>query len=437
MTDAAPSGSVRPRLDALLVYSGRGVRAIGMGILAVLIAIYLDAVGFSTPRIGFLLGVSLVGGVALSSLVVVAGPVMSRRNWFVLLGVITGLSGILLVVTDNFWLLTIGSFFGAFAASGMHHGPIVQLEQAGLAEVATPEQRTKSFAYLSVFSSGGRAFGALLAGLATVLIKIFDLEPVDAYRITISMYAILNFGAAAIYMALSSAVETGTIGGGRFTNPLRTKSRGRILGISGLFGIDSMAGGMVSDAFVSFWLFTHFGVNEGTIGAVLVVAQITNLCSIWSAPYVARRIGLLNTMVWTQIGANVLLIAFSLAPTLPIAIGLFILRELFNEMDVPTRQSYVMAIAPPDERVVMAGANNLGRTVFRMPSTTFTGLLWSNSVTASPFIIAATAKLVYDVAVYAAFRGVKPPEEDLRAIEETDEAALDGTTEVPTTDRTL
>tara|TARA_B110000196_G_scaffold288109_1_gene272903 strand:- start:235 stop:663 length:429 start_codon:yes stop_codon:yes gene_type:complete len=142
-------------------------------------------------------------------------------------------------------------------------------------------------------------------------------------------------------------------------------------------------------------------------------------------------------MVWTQIGANVLLIAFSLAPTLPIAIGLFILRELFNEMDVPTRQSYVMAIAPPDERVVMAGANNLGRTVFRMPSTTFTGLLWSNSVTASPFIIAATAKLVYDVAVYAAFRGVKPPEEDLRAIEETDEAALDGTTEVPTTDRTL
>ena len=194
---------------------------------------------------------------------------------------------------------------------------------------------------------------------------------------------------------------------------------------------------MVSDAFVSFWLFTHFGVNEGTIGAVLVIAQITNLGSIWAAPYVARRIGLLNTMVWTQIGANLLLIGFSLAPTLPIAIGLFIIRELFNEMDVPTRQSYVMAIAPPDERVVMAGANNLGRTIFRMPSTTFTGLLWSNSVTASPFIIAATTKLVYDVAVYAAFRGVKPPEEDLRATEKAEEAALDGTTEAPPTDRAL
>lgn len=385
-----------------------------MGILAVLIAIYLDSVGMSTPRIGFLLGISLIGGVALSSVVVIAGPSMSRRNWFALMALLTGLSGLLLVVTDDFWLLTIGSFFGAYAASGMHHGPIVQLEQAGLAEVATPEQRTKSFAYLSVFSSGGRAFGALLAGLATLLINVFEMEPVDAYRATISLYAVLNILAALMYMGLSSAIETGTVGGGRFTNPLRSKSRGRILGISSLFGIDSMAGGMVSDAFVSFWLFTHFGANEGTIGAVLVIAQLWNVASIWAAPYVARRIGLLNTMVWTQIVANFLLIIFALAPTVTIAIAVFIIRELFNEMDVPTRQSYVMAIVPPDERVVMAGANNLGRTTFRMPSTTLTGLLWSNGVTAAPFIIAATAKLTYDVAVYAAFRGVTPPEEDLR-----------------------
>jgi MFS family permease len=386
MNNDATVSRGRPRLDALLVYGGRGVRATGMGILAVLIAIYLDAVGLSAPRIGFLLGFSLVA-------------------------------------TDNFLLLTVGSFFGAYAASGMHHGPIVQLEQAGLAEIATPEQRTKSFSYLSVFSSGGRALGALMAGLATLLIRVFDLEPVDAYRITIGLYVVFNLAAAVMYMALSSAVESDMVGGGRFTNPLKTRSRGRILGISGLFGIDSMAGGMVSDAFVSFWLFTHFGANEGTIGAVLVVAQLWNLGSIWAAPYVARRIGLLNTMVWTQIGANFLLIAFALAPTFPIAIGVFILRELFNEMDVPTRQSYVMAIVPSDERVTMAGANNLGRTTFRMPSTSFTGLLWSNSVTAAPFLIAASAKLVYDVAVYAAFRGVKPPEEDLRGNTATDEAS--------------
>ena len=426
MTDAArPPG--RPRHDALLVYGGRAVRATGMGVLAVLIAIYLDAVGLSAPRIGFLLSVSLVGGVALSSLVVIAGPAMSRRHWFASMALVTGLSGLLLVATDNFWLLTIGSFFGAYAASGMHHGPIVQLEQAGLAEIATPERRTRSFSYLSVFSSGGRAFGALLAGLATLLLKAFDLEPVDAYRITISLYVILNLAAAVMYMALSSAIESEMVGGGRLTNPLRTRSRGRILGISGLFGIDSMAGGMVSDAFVSFWLFTHFGANEGTIGAVLVVAQLWNLGSIWAAPYVARRIGLLNTMVWTQIGANLLLIAFALAPTFPIAISVFILRELFNEMDVPTRQSYVMAIVPSDERVVMAGANNLGRTVFRMPSTSFTGLLWSNSVTAAPFLIAASAKLIYDVAVYAAFRGIKPPEEDLRASQGSEHDSEDAT----------
>ncbi|MDA1258454.1 MAG: MFS transporter [Chloroflexi bacterium] len=422
MTEADIRPTGRPRLDAFLVYGGRGARATGMGILAVLIAIYLDAVGLSAPRIGFLLGVSLVGGVVLSSIVVVAGPAASSRNWFASLTIITGLSGLLLVATDNFWLLTAGSFFGAYAASGMHAGPVVQLEQAGLAEVSTPERRTRSFANLSVFSSGGRALGALIAGLSTLLIKVFDLEPVDAYRITISLYAVFNFVAAAMYLGLSPAVETGTIGPGRFTNPLRTRSRGRILGISGLFGVDSMAGGMVSDAFVSFWLFTHYGVNEGTIGAVLVVAQLGNLVSIWAAPYVARRVGLLNTMVWTQVAGNLLLIAFALAPNAAFAIVVFFVRDIFNEMDVPTRQSYVMAIVPPDERVVMAGANNLGRTIFRMPSTTFTGLLWSNGVTAAPFLIAATMKLVYDFGVYAAFRGVKPPEEDLRFTEPASEA---------------
>ena len=422
-TENAPAG--RPRLDALLVYGGRGVRATGMGILAVLIAIYLDSLGLSTPRIGVLLGVSLVGGVALSSIVVIAGPAVSRRTWFASLAIITGLAGVLLVVTDNFWLLGIGSFFGAYAASGMHAGPIVQLEQAGLAEVATPEQRTRSFAYLSVFSSGGRALGALLAGLSTLLIRVFDLEPVDAYRITISLYAVVNFIAAAMYMALSSAVETNAIGQGRFTNPLKTRSRGRILGISGLFGVDSMAGGMVSDAFISFWLFTHFGVNEGTIGAVLVVAQLGNLASIWAAPYVASRIGLLNTMVWTQVASNLLLIAFAFAPNFPVAIAVFVLRDIFNEMDIPTRQSYVMAIVPPDERIAMAGANNLGRTIFRTPSTMFTGLLWTNGVTAAPFVIAAGIKLAYDFGIYAAFRGVKPPEEDLRVSEKPDAEIAD------------
>ena len=124
-TENAPAG--RPRLDALLVYGGRGVRATGMGILAVLIAIYLDSLGLSTPRIGVLLGVSLVGGVALSSIVVIAGPSVSRRTWFASLAIITGLAGVLLVVTDNFWLLGIGSFFGAYASSGMQAGPIVQL----------------------------------------------------------------------------------------------------------------------------------------------------------------------------------------------------------------------------------------------------------------------------------------------------------------------
>ena len=404
------SGRGRPRLDAALVYSGRGARAAGMGILSVLVVIYLDALGLSTPRIGIVLGVGLVGGVAQSVLVMVGGTVLSRRAWFVSLAVLAGVGGAVLVATDNMYILAAGSFFGAYAATGMHVGPIVQLEQAALAEVASDRRRTRAFAYLSAFSAGGRALGALLAGLATLLIAL-DFDRVDAYRVTLGLYAGLNLLAAAIHAGLSTATEGGEWAGRGLVNPLRTKSRNRILALSGLFGLDSFAGGMVIDTFVSFWLFTKFGVNEGTIGAVLVAAQLVNLMSIWLAPYVAARIGLLNTMVWTQVAANFMLISFAFAPAAPIAIALLLAKDLFNEMDVPTRQSYVMAIVGPEERVVMAGTNNLGRAVFRVPSSTITGALWSGALNVTPWLLAGGLKLTYDLLLYAAFRRVRPPEE--------------------------
>jgi MFS family permease len=408
----------RPRLDAWLMYGGRGTRDAARSILAILIAIYLAQIGFSTTETGVVLGISLAGGVLVSLAVMVTGTRVSRRAWFVSLALLTAITGILLIASENILVLAVGSFFGSYAASGMHVGPIIQLEQAGLAQVSANDRRTRAFTNLSISSSAGRAAGALLVGVATFLINVRDFEPVDAYRFTIGIYVALNFITAGVYAALSSAVEAKRevdAASPTWPNPLQAKARGRILRISALFGVDSFAGGLVFDAFVSFWLFTKFGVNEGTIGGVFVAMQVVNLVSLWLAPYVANRIGLLNTLVWTQFIGNLALIGFAFAPAASVAVLFLIVRALFDEMDVPTRQSYVMAIVPDDERVLMAGTNNLGRAIGRVPSSTVTGVLWSGALTVAPWLLGAGLKLAYDLAVYMSFRAVTPPEERERA----------------------
>ena len=178
-----------------------------------------------------------------------------------------------------------------------------------------------------------------------------------------------------------------------------------------LFGVDSFSGGLIFDTFFAIWLFTHFGVNEGTVGAVLIATQVANLVSIWLAPIVATRFGLLNTLVFTQVASNLCLLGFAFAPGLAVAVTLWVMRGLFDEMDVPTRQSYVMSIVPEGERDVMAATNNLGRGIGRLPSTAVTGALWSSSVTIAPWFTSAGLKLAYNLAIYLSFRGIRPPEE--------------------------
>ena len=395
------------------MYAGRGTRDAARTIMAVLIGIFLvKGLGFSQSELGLLLGVSLAGGLLLSFGLMVAGTHLSRRASFVVIAIVTSAAGLLLFFTDNIWLLAIGSFFGAYAASGMHVGPMIQLEQSGLAQVSRASHRTQAFSYLTLSSAAGRIAGAALVGIATFLIEARDFDLVDAHRVVFGIYIGLNLLTALFYALLSPAVESRNDGPeGPWVNPLKAKARGRILRISALFGVDSFSGGLIFDTFFAIWLFTQFGVNEGTVGAVLIATQAANLVSIWLAPKVASRFGLLNTLVFTQVASNLCLLAFAFAPGLAIALTLWVMRGLFDEMDVPTRQSYVMSIVPEGERDVMAATNNLGRGIGRLPSTTVTGALWASSISVAPWITAAGLKLTYNLAVYMAFRGVRPPEE--------------------------
>ncbi len=405
----------RPRRDAWLMYAGRGTRDAARTIMAVLIGIFLvEGLGFSQSQLGLLLGISLAGGLALSFGLMFTGSRLSRRASFVVIAIATALAGALLLFTENIWLLAFGSFFGAYAASGMHVGPMIQLEQSGLAQVSQASHRTQAFSYLTLASATGRIAGGGLVGIATFLIEVRDFDLVDAHRVVFGIYIGLNLLTAVIYALLSSAAEPGKTPdtqGGPWVNPLKAKARGRILRTSTLFGLDSFSGGLIFDTFLAIWLFTQFGVNEGSVGGVLIATQAANLVSIWLAPRVAARVGLLNTLVFTQVASNLCLLAFAFAPGAAVAIALWVIRGLFDEMDVPTRQSYVMAIVPEEERDIMAATNNLGRGIGRLPSTTVTGALWAGSITIAPWLTGAGLKLAYNAAIYLSFRNVHPPEE--------------------------
>ncbi|MBT5893397.1 MAG: MFS transporter [Chloroflexi bacterium] len=406
---ADPQG--RPSFDALIVYTGRGLRDMGRGLIAVILAIYLAEIGLSIPQIGLVLGSSLIGGFVLSLVVMFSANIISRRAWFVIIAVVTAGAMVMLFLTENVWLIGLASFFGSYAGSGMHWGPSLQLEQSALTEVTSSRTRTRAFSNLSVSSACGRALGSALVGIATYLIGVRGWELIDAYKVLLAIYLGINLLSVVVYLGLSSAIESKASAGELLVNPFKTPSRKPILKISSLFGVDSFAGGMIFDAFFALWMVDKYGMNEGTIAAIMIATQGLNLVSIWLAPSVAKRIGLLNTFVWTQVVANICLIAFAFAPGAAIAAGIWMLRGIFDEMDVPTRQAYMMALVPPEERTVMAGSANLGRGLGRMPSSTVTGFLWAGAYTVAPWLIGGGLKLAYDFAIYFSFRNIEVPEE--------------------------
>ena len=405
------SAGGRPTIDAFIVYAGRGLRDMGRGLIAVILAIYLSQIGLSIPQIGLVLGASLVGGFVLSLIVMFTANAISHRVWLVAIALITALSILMLFFTENVWLIGVASFFGSYAGSGMHWGPSLQLEQSSLTQVTNFQTRTRAFSNLSMSSAAGRAIGSGLVAIATYLITVRGWELIDAYQVLLAIYLVINLVNAITYLPLSSAAEPKVHAGQILVNPFRTRSRRSIIKISGLFGVDSFAGGMIFDSFFALWMLEKYGMNEGVIAAVLIATQALNMVSIWLAPLLAKRIGLLNTFVWTQVVSNVCLILFAFSTTGSIAVAIWMIRGLFDEMDVPTRQSYMMALVPPEERTAMAGSANLGRGLGRVPSSTLTGFLWAGAYTVAPWLIGGGLKLSYNFAIFFSFRNVKIPEE--------------------------
>jgi MFS family permease len=402
------------RYDIVLLFATRVVRLFAYGFLSVVLVLYLTATGLDTGQVGVLLTVTLVGDAAISLWLTTHADRMGRRRTLLIGAALMLGAGVAFVLTDNPLLLTLAAVVGVISPSGNEIGPFLSVEQAALSQLVPDRQRTRVFAWYNLVGSFATAAGALAAGLLAQALQDRGAQPIDAYRAVIMGYALLGGLLLLAFFALSPAVEVAVRqaapSGGRFLG--LDRSRGIVLKLSALFALDAFAGGFIVQSMVAFWISVRFAADIDTIGAIFSAANILAGISALLAARIAARIGLINTMVFTHIPSNILLMLVPLMPTLPLAIFVLLLRFSISQMDVPTRQSYTMAVVAPDERSAAAGVTAIARSLGAAAAPAFSGVLLASAATFSaPFFIAGGLKIVYDLLLYRSFKATKPPEE--------------------------
>jgi MFS family permease len=395
--------------DARMAIAARATRSFAQSAVAVLIAIYLGLHGFSLVQVGAFLTAGAVGAALAAVVAGVLGDAVGRRRTLVTLSSLMALAGIVLVVSESFPLLLIAAFVGNLSGfvGGGGTGP---LEQAILAVSVTPQRRTDLFALSSIAGTIAGALGALASGVPTLLQRALGLDVLAAFRPMFVAYAVLAMLTALFYSRLSCRVELPS-GEARWTNPCTLPSRGRIFTLAGLFAIDSFGTGLIVQSLASYWFFTRFGLQPGSLGALFFASSILTAISLWVAARLARRIGLLNTIVFTHIPASLLLIAVPFVPDAWMAITLWLLRAFFAQMDAPTSQSYTMAVVAPAEHTAMASATTVTRSAGLAAGPSVGTALWTALGPSAPFLVGGTVKIAYDLTLWWLFRRVKPPEE--------------------------
>jgi len=394
--------------DALLIDAAVFLRAASVGFVGVVLAIHLGDAGLPIAATGLLIGIGLAGATLATILVTVYGDRLGRRRVLIGVAMLTAAGYAALAASTRFGVVAVFAFVGMLNGMGRDRGAALVIEQAILPATASNAERTRAFAWYNVLQDVGHAFGSLLAGVPALLRGSLGLSELDALRIAMLFAALLTLSAAALYPRLSRAVEPAR---GAKRPPLSPETRRTLWKISSLFTLDSLGGGFLTAALVSFFFFRRFGVDEAVLGPLFFAARVLNALSHLGAAWLARRIGLVNTMVFTHIPSSLLLATVAFAPSFAVAAVLFLLREGLVEMDVPTRQSYVMAVVRPEERTVASGITHLVRVASWAVGPPFAGLFMQGLSLASPLVVAAGMKIGYDVLLYVAFRKLRPPEE--------------------------
>jgi predicted MFS family arabinose efflux permease len=322
------------------------------------------------------------------------------------------LAAAVFAVTQDFTLLLVAATIGVISPSGNEIGPFLSIEQAALSHLIADRQRTQVFAWYNLVGSFATAVGALAGGWLSQQLQAGGMEAILSYRFVILGYGSVGLALLGLFQGLSAAAEVEAQPAASKSVLGLHRSKGIVFRLAALFSLDAFAGGFVIQSLIAYWFHLRFGVNEGILGSIFFGANLLAGISALSAAWVARKIGLINTMVFTHLPSNVLLMLVPFMPSLPLAVALLLLRFSISQMDVPTRQSYTMAMVAPDERSAAAGVTGVARTIGGSLSPVITGIFLANPVMLGlPFVISGGLKIVYDLALYTSFRSAKPPEE--------------------------
>lgn len=404
----ATSPGASPAQIRKLLYTAAFLRALAIGMMAVLIGLYCAKLGFSATQIGIVLSAALWGAAGATLLTMLMGQRWSERGLLVTLCALSILGCAVFVATDEFVVIVVAAFVGMFNVNGRDRGAIPIVEQAIFPATTTDQDRTRVFAWYNVLLDGGYAVGGLLAGLPTLLQAAFGMDSLAAMKLALVLFGLLYLVSGALYSRLPTRVGDTAPAGLRQLSP---ETRPIVTKLSLLFFLDAFAGGFIGSAIFAYWFSERFGASAATVGILFAVGRLLSAFSHIAAAWLAKRIGLIKTMVYTHVPSSLLLFTIVAADDFAWAAFFFLVRESLNEMDVPTRQSYVMAVVKPAERLAAAGITNLVRSGGWALAPMLSGALMQGVGLGVPLMLAGGAKITYDMLLWREFRRVKPPEE--------------------------
>jgi MFS family permease len=402
------------RRDVSLLFATRIIRLFCYGFLSVIIALYLVETGLSEKEIGLLFSLTLAGDAGISLWLTTRADLFGRKRTLILGALLMLGAGTVFILTHNIIILMAAAIVGVISPSGNEIGPFLSVEQAGLSQLIENKKRTQTFAWYNLVGSFATAAGALAGGWLAQVLQANGWSALEAYRFILTGYALGGLILTILFLNLSPAIEVTRVVAETGIKRIfgLHRSRNVVFKLSALFALDAFAGGLVVQSMMAYWFHVKFGVESGTLGSIFFGANILAGVSALLAVKMAEKIGLINTMVFTHIPSNILLILVPLMPSLPLAIGLLLLRFSISQMDVPTRQSYTMAVVTPDERSAASGVTAIARSIGSSISPALTGLFFSiPALFNAPFFIAGGLKIAYDLLLFREFRTVKPPEE--------------------------
>jgi MFS family permease len=410
--------------DGRILFSTRILRLFAYGFLSVILALYLSELGLSEVNIGLLLTLTLLGDTGISLWITTNADRIGRQRMLIAGAMLMIMASVLFAATQNYYLLLLAATIGVISPSGNEVGPFLSIEQASLTQLVSDRKRTKIFAWYNLVGSFATALGALSGGGLSQLLQGLGYTPLLSYRVVVLGYGMIGLLLVGLFARLSPTIEVlknahnvtaGNPASRRFLGLYRSQKV--VFRLAALFSLDAFAGGFVIQSLMVLWFNQKFGVEPAVLGAIFFGANILAGVSALSAAWAASKIGLINTMVFTHLPSNVLLILVPFMPSLGLAITILLLRFSISQMDVPTRQSYTMAVVSPDERSAASGITGVARTIGASLSPVITGVFMSNpAFLGLPFILSGGLKIVYDLALYFNFRAVKPPEEQLQTV---------------------